>query len=157
YDNTITAQHAPSLVEQAKNDTIWIIRRVVRVANELLRHGQKCMSLYISNASKEQLVELRSFIFNQGRFATVEEAVQAAAKKRRMKIKSDTAGETVEGGNEHSDDAEETSDVMSNTGDVENEADETGTTGDHGGFFSSLLRPDKQNQSPKKLTQQSTG
>ncbi|KAF9965015.1 hypothetical protein BGZ73_001634, partial [Actinomortierella ambigua] len=75
-----------------------------------------------------------------GSFATAELAVKAAAEKRRMKIKRDTAGDTVGSYGEPSDGAEEPSDSMGNAGGAQDEADETGTKGDYGGFISSLLK-----------------
>ncbi|KAG0195109.1 hypothetical protein BGX28_002276, partial [Mortierella sp. GBA30] len=61
--------------------TMNTIRRVVRVANGLLRHG-----LIIPSATPEDLHLLKDTIFNKHQHSTAEDAIEQAAKKRHQKL-----------------------------------------------------------------------
>ncbi|KAF9975596.1 hypothetical protein BGZ73_000662, partial [Actinomortierella ambigua] len=68
--NVMSPAERQLLAEEAKKATVRTVRRVVRVSNDLLRHGQKCMVLYITTKSDAELAPLKNAIFNKGRFAT---------------------------------------------------------------------------------------
>ncbi|KAF9920803.1 hypothetical protein FBU30_009267 [Linnemannia zychae] len=108
--------------ENARLATVKTIRRVVRVANDLLRHGQKCMALYIQGKSDAELHPFKSAIFNRGACRTVEEAIDTTARKRKRKSTPSDLAQSEEGGRQDND--EDLSDD---------------TKGDYNGFFKSLL------------------
>ncbi|CAO3574002.1 unnamed protein product [Mortierella alpina] len=135
---------------EAGNATIETIRRVVRVSNTLLRIGQKAMALYIDRIEPEDRLRLLDVIINKRKHGTAEEALQEAAKKRKDRAnKNNSRGGTssnISASNNTSDSSnreEETGELQDETEeqlvDPEVESDETGTQGDYGGFFASVL------------------
>ena len=133
--------------------TTETIRRIVRVANALLRHGQKALALFIATATPVNLHCLKDTIFHKHRHCTVEVAISEAARKRLAKlgkVDSSTNGSssnsssiqslaTIEPISEQEEEQEQDN-LLSNGSCPEEEADESGTKGDHGGFFCSLLQ-----------------
>ncbi|CAO3563939.1 unnamed protein product [Mortierella alpina] len=135
---------------EAGNATIETIRRVVRVSNTLLRIGQKAMALYIDRIEPEDRLRLLDVIINKRKHGTAEEALQEAAEKRKERaIKNNSRGGTsgnISASNNTRDSSnreEETGELQDETQeqpvDPEEESDETGTQGDYGGFFASVL------------------
>ncbi|KAG0030533.1 hypothetical protein BGZ81_002547, partial [Podila clonocystis] len=120
--------------------TTETIQRIVRVANALLRHGQKALALFIASATSADLHRLKDTIFHKHRHCTVEVAISEAARKRLGKLgkvnnsNSTETLATIEAISEQGEEQEQDSSYP------EEEADESGTKGDHGGFFGSLLQ-----------------
>ncbi|KAG0248020.1 hypothetical protein DFQ27_001290, partial [Actinomortierella ambigua] len=134
-----TSEVQKAMVEEARMATVHTIRRMVNVANDLHRHGQKCLALYIRGRTTEELHHLREALFNKKKFNTVEDAIAAAGEKRKAKSKS------VDGSNDENSDAageeknQEGDDAADGPADPKDEEDESGTKGDHNGFCRSLL------------------
>ncbi|KAG0195216.1 hypothetical protein BGX28_001984, partial [Mortierella sp. GBA30] len=74
------------IAAKAGTATIKTIRRVVRVANGLLRHGQKALALFIASATPEDMHLLKDAIFHKHQHNTAEDAIEQAAKKRLQKL-----------------------------------------------------------------------
>lgn len=132
--------------------TTETIRQIVRVANALLRHGQKALALFVATATPVDLHRLKDTIFHKNRHSTVEAAISEAAKKRLAKFRKVDNSASGSSSNSNNVDSPAAIEAISEQGEEqeeeqeqdhggypEEEADESGTKGDHGGFFSSLL------------------
>ncbi|KAG0196363.1 hypothetical protein BGX28_010256 [Mortierella sp. GBA30] len=142
------------MAAHAGTATIKTIRRVIKLINELLLHGQKAMTLFISSATLEDLHNFKDAIFNKHQYSTMEEAIEQAAKKRLQKLGDSKNSSSRGNNNSRSGDLLPTTEVISgqeeeeqneafeltrNGGDREGETDDSGTKGDYGGFFQSML------------------
>ncbi|KAF9147968.1 hypothetical protein DFQ26_002722, partial [Actinomortierella ambigua] len=74
-----------AMVKDARMATVQTIRRMVNVANDLHRHGQKCLALYILGPTTEDLHDLKEALFDKKGFESVEKAITAAGEKRKAK------------------------------------------------------------------------
>ncbi|KAF9281856.1 hypothetical protein BGZ74_002261 [Mortierella antarctica] len=158
--HTVLHQHIPTndsidikthYTTKAGIATTEMICRIVRVTNALLQHGQKALALFLTTATPLNLHRLKDTIFHKHRHCTVEAAISTVARKRLAKlgkVNNSTSGsssninstgslatiETISEQGEEQEQGEE-----HEQGNPEEEANESGTKGDHGGFFGSLL------------------
>ncbi|KAF9943485.1 hypothetical protein BGZ72_003979, partial [Mortierella alpina] len=86
------------------------------------------------------LHRLKDIIFDKRQYATVERAIEEAAKKRRKSRGKDKDINSNSGENQGEQEQTEAQEQVNDGGDpAEGEPDESGTKGDHGGFFASVL------------------
>ncbi|KAF9935158.1 hypothetical protein BGZ67_003550 [Mortierella alpina] len=91
-----------ALAAQAGAATVKTIRRLVRVANAIVWHGQKALALFTSSATPEQLHRLKDIIFDKHQHGTVERAIEEAAKKRlKLLATTTTATAVISGSTKH--------------------------------------------------------
>ncbi|KAG0213655.1 hypothetical protein BGX28_003808, partial [Mortierella sp. GBA30] len=121
--------------------TIKTIRRFVRVANGLLRHGQKVMVLFIASATPEDLHLLKDAICHKHQPNTADDAIEQAAKKRLQKL-GNAKNNSHGGGNHNSSSGNllvQEDEEANHGGDSEGHTDNSGSNGDYGGVIISVL------------------
>ncbi|KAF9987891.1 hypothetical protein BGZ75_010299 [Mortierella antarctica] len=120
-----------ALAAQAGAATVKTIRRLVRVANAIVWHGQKALALFISSATPEQLHRLKDIIFDKHQHGTVERAIEEAAKKRLKTLGNNNNSDGGDIGEYQAQDGEnEAQEQVNDDGDpAEDEQDETGKGG----------------------------